>query len=145
MSGSFLIFLMNACEANKCVAPESISTYAGVLEIDSSPDITEGFPSASGLYSSKKITLGGDRGLSKLVSEAAYIRGSQVLGIIPRTLKPLGYLSDSPTEEKLVVSDIWYDDMALTADVALTDDISTFNWMNDVALTAYVALTNDMA
>ncbi|KAK9208675.1 hypothetical protein WN944_001035 [Citrus x changshan-huyou] len=35
--------------------------------------------------------------------EAAYIRGSQVLGIIPRTLKPLGYLSDSPTGEELVV------------------------------------------
>ncbi|KAK9211893.1 hypothetical protein WN943_001271 [Citrus x changshan-huyou] len=47
---------------------------------------------------------GGDRGLSKLVSEAAYIRGSQVLGIIPRTLKPLGCFSDSPTGEELIVS-----------------------------------------
>ncbi|KAK9174611.1 hypothetical protein WN944_029648 [Citrus x changshan-huyou] len=47
---------------------------------------------------------GGNRGLSKLVSEAAFIRGSQVLGIIPRALKPLGSLSDSPTREELVVS-----------------------------------------
>ncbi|KAK9180823.1 hypothetical protein WN944_023958 [Citrus x changshan-huyou] len=47
---------------------------------------------------------GGDRGLSKLVLEAAYVRGSQVLGIIPRNLKPLGCLSDSPTREELVVS-----------------------------------------
>ena len=33
---------------------------------------------------------GGNRGLSKLVSKAAFVRGSQVLGIIPRALKPLG-------------------------------------------------------
>ena len=49
---------------------------------------------------------GGDRGLSKLVSEAAYIKGSQVLGIIPIALKPLGCLSNSPTGEELVVSGI---------------------------------------
>ncbi|KAH9686118.1 Endonuclease [Citrus sinensis] len=36
--------------------------------------------------------------------EAAFFRGSQVLGIIPRALKPLGSLSDSPTGEELVVS-----------------------------------------
>ncbi|KAK9208883.1 hypothetical protein WN944_001244 [Citrus x changshan-huyou] len=47
---------------------------------------------------------GGNRGLLKLVSEAAFVRGSQVLGIIPRALKPLGSLSDSPTGEELVVS-----------------------------------------
>ncbi|KAK9204233.1 hypothetical protein WN943_014491 [Citrus x changshan-huyou] len=47
---------------------------------------------------------GGNRGLSKLVSEAASVRGSQVLGIIPRALKPLGNLSDPPTGEELVVS-----------------------------------------
>ncbi|KAK9174650.1 hypothetical protein WN944_029687 [Citrus x changshan-huyou] len=47
---------------------------------------------------------GGNRGLSKLVSEAAFIKGSQVLAIIPRALKPLGSLSDSPTGEELVVS-----------------------------------------
>ena len=38
ISGTFLIFLMNASEANEC-------------EIDSSHDITEGFPSASILVS----------------------------------------------------------------------------------------------
>ncbi|KAK9176915.1 hypothetical protein WN944_028934 [Citrus x changshan-huyou] len=36
--------------------------------------------------------------------EAAFIRGSQVLGIIPRVLKPLGSSSDSSTGEELVVS-----------------------------------------
>ncbi|KAK9205381.1 hypothetical protein WN943_015648 [Citrus x changshan-huyou] len=33
---------------------------------------------------------GGNRGLSKLNSEAAFVRGSQVLSIIPRALKSLG-------------------------------------------------------
>ncbi|KAK9190300.1 hypothetical protein WN943_018904 [Citrus x changshan-huyou] len=47
---------------------------------------------------------GGNRGLSKLVSEATFVRGSQVLGIISRALKPLGSLSDSPTGKELVVS-----------------------------------------
>ncbi|KAK9214520.1 hypothetical protein WN944_006513 [Citrus x changshan-huyou] len=47
---------------------------------------------------------GGNRGLSKMVSEAAFIRGSQVLGIIPRVLKPLGSSSDSSTGEELVLS-----------------------------------------
>ncbi|KAK9187400.1 hypothetical protein WN944_018794 [Citrus x changshan-huyou] len=47
---------------------------------------------------------GGNRGLSKLVSEAAFVRGSQLLDIIPRVLKPLGSLFDSPTEKELVVS-----------------------------------------
>ncbi|KAK9195352.1 hypothetical protein WN943_003473 [Citrus x changshan-huyou] len=47
---------------------------------------------------------GGSRGLSKLVSEAAFVRGSQVLGIIPKALKPLGCLPDPPTGEELVVS-----------------------------------------
>ncbi|KAK9212110.1 hypothetical protein WN943_001491 [Citrus x changshan-huyou] len=47
---------------------------------------------------------GGNRGLSKMVSEAAFVRGSQVLGIIPRVLKPLGSSSDSSTGEKLGVS-----------------------------------------
>ncbi|KAK9180623.1 hypothetical protein WN944_023756 [Citrus x changshan-huyou] len=36
--------------------------------------------------------------------EAAFVRGSQVLGIIPRAVKPLGSLSDSSTGEELVVS-----------------------------------------
>ncbi|KAK9184566.1 hypothetical protein WN943_024916 [Citrus x changshan-huyou] len=47
---------------------------------------------------------GGNRGLSKLISEAAFVRGSQVLGIIPRALKPLGSFSDSSTGEALVIS-----------------------------------------
>ena len=46
---------------------------------------------------------GGNRGLSKMVLEAAFIRGSQVLGIISGALKPLGSVSDSSTEEELVV------------------------------------------
>ena len=47
---------------------------------------------------------GGNQGLLKLVSKAAFVREIQVLGIIPRALKPLGSLSDSPTGEELVVS-----------------------------------------
>ncbi|KAK9214095.1 hypothetical protein WN944_006083 [Citrus x changshan-huyou] len=47
---------------------------------------------------------GGNLGLSKLVSEVAFVRGSQMLGFIPRALKPLGNLSDSPTGGELVVS-----------------------------------------
>ena len=43
-------------------------------------------------------------GYQKMVSEAAFIRGSQLLGIIPRVLKPMGSLSDSLTGEELVVS-----------------------------------------
>ena len=46
---------------------------------------------------------GGDRGLSKLVSKAAFVRGRQVLSIISKTLKPLGCLPDPPTREELVV------------------------------------------
>ncbi|KAK9208929.1 hypothetical protein WN944_001290 [Citrus x changshan-huyou] len=46
---------------------------------------------------------GGDLGVSNLVSEAAYPGRSQVLGIIPKTLKPLGRLSGLPTEDNLVV------------------------------------------
>ncbi|KAK9175230.1 hypothetical protein WN944_027236 [Citrus x changshan-huyou] len=58
------------------------------------------------LIEAKVRLAGGNRGLSKLVSETAFVRGSQVLGIIPRALKPLGSLSDSPTREELVVSGI---------------------------------------
>ncbi|KAK9178211.1 hypothetical protein WN943_027401 [Citrus x changshan-huyou] len=43
---------------------------------------------------------GGDRELSKLVSKAAFVQGSQVLGIIPKALKPLGCLPDPPTGEE---------------------------------------------
>ncbi|KAK9195194.1 hypothetical protein WN943_003313 [Citrus x changshan-huyou] len=47
---------------------------------------------------------GGDRVLSKLVSETIFIRGNQVLGIIPQALKPMGCQSDPPIREELVVS-----------------------------------------
>ncbi|KAK9190770.1 hypothetical protein WN943_019380 [Citrus x changshan-huyou] len=50
------------------------------------------------------VYVGGNRWLSKLVSESTFVRGSQVLGIIPRALKPLASLSNSPTGEALVVS-----------------------------------------
>ena len=46
----------------------------------------------------------GDCVLSKLVSEAVFIRGNQVLGIISQALKPLGCRSDVPIGEELVVS-----------------------------------------
>ncbi|KAK9177985.1 hypothetical protein WN943_027175 [Citrus x changshan-huyou] len=48
---------------------------------------------------------GGNQGLSKLVSEAAFVRGSQVLGIIPRALKPLG--RDLATLEALITLASW--------------------------------------
>ena len=47
---------------------------------------------------------GGDRRLSKFVSEAVFIRGNQVLGIIPQALKPLGCRFDVLIGEELVVS-----------------------------------------
>ncbi|KAK9211614.1 hypothetical protein WN943_000991 [Citrus x changshan-huyou] len=48
---------------------------------------------------------GGNRGLSKLVSEASFVRGSQVLGIIPRALKPLS--RDVATLEALITLASW--------------------------------------
>ena len=44
--------------------------------------------------------------VNKLVSEVVFIKGSQVLSIIPDALKPLRCLLDPPTEEKLVVLSI---------------------------------------
>ncbi|KAK9208978.1 hypothetical protein WN944_001339 [Citrus x changshan-huyou] len=49
---------------------------------------------------------GGDCGLSKFVSKAIFIRGNQVLGIIPQALKPLGCLSNPLIGEELDVSSI---------------------------------------
>ena len=46
----------------------------------------------------------GDRELSKFVSEAAFVRGSQVLGSITNALKPLGCLPNPQTIKELVVS-----------------------------------------
>ncbi|KAL9409058.1 hypothetical protein AB3S75_047445 [Citrus x aurantiifolia] len=67
---------------------------------------------------------GGDRGLSKLVSEAAFVRGSHVLSIISKALKPLGFLPDPPTGEELVVSayKLELDLMTLALDWATDDD-----------------------
>ncbi|KAK9200205.1 hypothetical protein WN944_015401 [Citrus x changshan-huyou] len=48
---------------------------------------------------------GGNRGLSKLVSEATFVRGRQVLGIIPRALKHLG--RDLATLEALITLAFW--------------------------------------
>ena len=47
---------------------------------------------------------GGDHGLSKFISEAIFIRGNQVLGIIPQALQPMECQSDPPIERELVVS-----------------------------------------
>ncbi|KAK9178200.1 hypothetical protein WN943_027390 [Citrus x changshan-huyou] len=83
-------------EAEYVATSEDASSYKILRCLDLGRSITE-----------RKLHLvygGGNRGLSKLVSEAAFVRGSQVLGIILRALKPLGSLSDSPTVEELVVS-----------------------------------------
>ncbi|KAK9208607.1 hypothetical protein WN944_000966 [Citrus x changshan-huyou] len=47
---------------------------------------------------------GGERGLSRLVSEVVFTKGSQVLGIIPKAMKPLVCMSGPPIGEELVVS-----------------------------------------
>ena len=47
---------------------------------------------------------GGERGLSRLVSEAVFTRESQVLDIIPKAMKPLVCLTDLPIREELMVS-----------------------------------------
>ncbi|KAH9770127.1 BED-type domain-containing protein [Citrus sinensis] len=47
---------------------------------------------------------GGERGLSRLISEAVFTRGSQVLGIIPKPMKPLVCIFGPPIGEELVVS-----------------------------------------
>ncbi|KAK9195570.1 hypothetical protein WN943_003693 [Citrus x changshan-huyou] len=55
----------------------------------------------------KKLHLvyeGGERGLSRLVSEAVFTRISQVLDIIRKAIKPLGCLSSPPIGEELMVS-----------------------------------------
>ena len=48
------------------------------------------------------VNRGGDRELSKLISEAAFTRWRQVLGIIPEALKLLRCLLSSSTKEELV-------------------------------------------
>ena len=48
----------------------------------------------------------GERGLSRLVLEAIFTRGSQVLDIIPKAIRPLRCLFGPPIGEELVVSSI---------------------------------------
>ncbi|KAK9218027.1 hypothetical protein WN943_006661 [Citrus x changshan-huyou] len=85
---------------------------------------------------------GGNRGLSKLVSETAFFRGSQVLGIIPKALKPLGSLSDSPTGEELVVSGMQerITEMLNHADafIFLPGDLATLEALITLASWAYL-------
>ncbi|KAK9174634.1 hypothetical protein WN944_029671 [Citrus x changshan-huyou] len=73
------------------------------LNKESFDDILSSLETHHSGYVQGEILQGGNRRLLKLISEAALVRGSQVLGIIPRVLKPLGSLSDSPTGEELVI------------------------------------------
>ncbi|KAK9180851.1 hypothetical protein WN944_023987 [Citrus x changshan-huyou] len=86
---------------------------------------------------------GGNRGLSKLVSEAAFVRGNQVLGIIQRALKPLGSLSDSSTGEELVVSGMQerITEMLNHADafIFLPGDLATLETLITLASWAHLA------
>ncbi|KAH9704470.1 hypothetical protein KPL70_011475 [Citrus sinensis] len=73
---------------------------------------------------------GGERGLSRLVSEAVFTRGSQVLGIIPKPIKPLVCMSGPPIGEELVVSSMQerISEMMNHADafIFLPGDLATF-------------------
>ncbi|KAK9190299.1 hypothetical protein WN943_018903 [Citrus x changshan-huyou] len=73
---------------------------------------------------------GGERGLSRLVSEAVFTRGSQVLGIIPKPMKPLVCMSGPPIGEELVVSSMQerISEMMNHADafIFLPGDLATF-------------------
>ncbi|KAK9183144.1 hypothetical protein WN944_026293 [Citrus x changshan-huyou] len=73
---------------------------------------------------------GGERGLSRFVSEAVFTRGSQVLGIIPKPMKPLVCMSGPPIGEELVVSSMQerISEMINHADafIFLPGDLATF-------------------
>ncbi|KAK9209073.1 hypothetical protein WN944_001436 [Citrus x changshan-huyou] len=73
---------------------------------------------------------GGKRGLSRLVLEAVFTRGSQVLCIIPKAMKPLVCLSGLPIGEELVVSSMQerMSEMLNHADafIFLPGDLATF-------------------
>ncbi|KAK9221977.1 hypothetical protein WN944_010408 [Citrus x changshan-huyou] len=73
---------------------------------------------------------GGERGLSRLVSEAVFTRGSQVLGIIPKPMKLLVCMSGPPIGEELVVSSMQerISEMMNHADafIFLPGDLATF-------------------
>ncbi|XP_024042631.1 cytokinin riboside 5'-monophosphate phosphoribohydrolase LOG8-like [Citrus clementina] len=73
---------------------------------------------------------GGERGFSRLVLEAVFTRGSQVLGIIPKAMKPLVCMSGPPIGEELVAHlNIHQKPIAYTAE----PDPKTFalNWSTD--------------
>ncbi|KAK9219212.1 hypothetical protein WN943_007853 [Citrus x changshan-huyou] len=73
---------------------------------------------------------GGERGLSRLVSKAVFTRGSLVLGIIPKAMKPLLCMSGPPIGEELVVSSMQeriYEIMNhADAFIFLSGDLATF-------------------
>ncbi|KAK9203973.1 hypothetical protein WN943_014230 [Citrus x changshan-huyou] len=73
---------------------------------------------------------GGERGLSRLVSEAVFTRRSQVLGIIPKPMKSLVCMSGPPIGEELVVSSMQerISEMMNHADafIFLPGDLATF-------------------
>lgn len=84
----------------------------------------------------------GNRGLSKMVSEAAFVIGSQVLGIIPRVLKPLDSSFDLSTGEKLVVSGMQerITEMLIHADafIFLLGDLATLEALITLASWAHL-------
>ncbi|KAK9181230.1 hypothetical protein WN944_024367 [Citrus x changshan-huyou] len=101
-----LMYIMLCTRPDVCFAVEMVGPY-DKKEDSKHKEFVEAVIDLSRSITERKLHLvygGGNRGLSKLVSEAAFVRGSQVLGIILRALKPLGSLSDSPTVEELVVS-----------------------------------------
>ncbi|KAK9200091.1 hypothetical protein WN944_015286 [Citrus x changshan-huyou] len=85
---------------------------------------------------------GGERGLSRLVSETVLTRGSQVLGIIPKPMKPLVYMSGPPIGEELVVSSMQerISEMMNRADtfIFLPGDLATFEALITFASWAYL-------
>ncbi|KAK9222179.1 hypothetical protein WN944_010611 [Citrus x changshan-huyou] len=82
----------------------------------------------------------GNRELSKLVSEATFIRGTQVLSIIPRAPQALGSLSDSPIGEELVVSGMQerITEMLADAFIFLLGDLATLEALITLASWAHM-------
>ncbi|KAK9180546.1 hypothetical protein WN943_029757 [Citrus x changshan-huyou] len=85
---------------------------------------------------------GGERGLSRLVLEAVFTRGSQVLGIIPKPMKLLVCMSGPPIGEELVVSSMQerISEMMNHADafIFLPGDLATFEALITFASWAYL-------
>ncbi|KAK9211447.1 hypothetical protein WN943_000823 [Citrus x changshan-huyou] len=77
---------------------------------------------------------GGNQGLSKMVSEAAFIRGSQVLGIIPRVLKSLGSSSDSSGMQERITEMLNHAD----AFIFLPGDLATLEALITLASWAHL-------